>query len=410
MFPADKTIRTAQSRTYPQQKFSPGARTALFISTQHWNSCFQVGMHHIARSFAGAGWRVGFLSAPIGLPHILGFGVDARERTASWRSGGSHDAESSVWHHIPFAPLPWGVSPLFAHRLYLPAAWAVARPGVRSTLQRAGLLNPDFACTDHFLHAGLLRAAHPRLSAFRRADKAAGFPGAQPDFARREADFARAVDLTIVTHEKSATELAARGVTDTLLIRNGLALDRFRHHFDCPRAYRDDDRPVVVFTGAADSRLDTELMLHAVRARPNYLWTFIGPFGGELADALRAAGALLPGAVAHDRIAAYLQHARVGILPFALTRAAELIGQVSSLKVFEYAACGLPVVAMRGTVLPNDLPVPLAVCDSEHEFVDAIDRAMALPRSPRSDAQVLAYDWPQRLRPLFEWIEQHVER
>jgi glycosyltransferase involved in cell wall biosynthesis len=387
------------------------AQTALFICTQHWNSCFQVGMHHIARSFAEAGWRVGFLSAPIGLPHLLGLGTDARERTASWRKRGTRDAESSVWHHVPFAPLPWGVSPLFANRLYVPAAWATARPGLRRTLRLAGLLRPDFSCADHFLHEGLLRAAQPALSAFRRADNAAGFPGALEDFSRREAEFAQRVDITIVTHEKSADELASRGVSDTLLIRNGLSLDRFHQSRDCPPAYCDDGRPVVVFVGAADSRLDTDLLLRVVRARPDYLWTFVGPFDGAQADALRAAGALLPGAVAHEDIAAYLQHARAGILPFTQTRAAQLIGQVSSLKVFEYAACGLPVVAMRGAVLPDDLPVPLTVCDNEFEFIHAIDRAMALPRPPRPDARELAcFSWPQRLQPLFDWIKRRADR
>ncbi|HRQ57806.1 MAG TPA: glycosyltransferase [Azoarcus taiwanensis] len=379
----------------------------MFICTQHWRSCFQVGMHHIARSFAKAGWRVGFLSAPIALPHLCGFGADASERAASWRSGGAHDTEAAVWHYVPFSPLPWGVSPIFAHKSYVPVAWRFARRGVRHALQRAGLFRPDFACADHFLHEGLLRAAEPKLSAFRRADSAAGFPGARPDFAEREADFARRTDLTIVTHGKSADDLASRGVAHTLVINNGLSLDRFRHRGDCPHAYHVDGRPVVVFVGAADQRLDIDLLLSAVHARPQYLWAFIGPFKGALADALRAAGALLLGPLPHEQVPAYLQHARVGIVPFTRTRAEELISQVSSLKVFEYAACGLSVVAMRGAVLPDDLPVPLAVCDSNHEFVDAIDLAMALPRPPRPEVRELArYDWPQRLRPLFDWIER----
>ncbi len=365
-------------------------------------------MHHIARNFARAGWRVGFLSAPIGLPHLLGFGGDAQERVASWRSGGLWDPESGIWHFVPFAPLPWGVSPFFANRFYVRTAWQAARPGVSQALRRAGLYRPDFACADHFLHEGLLRAATPRIRAFRRADNAAGFPGALADFAAREADFARQADLTIVTNRNSADELAAEHISDIMLIENGILLDRFRKKQPPPTRYLADKRPAIVFVGA-DSRLDTRLILRSVRQRPQYLWTFIGPFGGEFACNLREAGALLPGTVPHDLMAAYLQHARIGIVPFSLTRSAELIRHVSSLKVFEYAACGLPIVGTRGCIYPKDLPVPLAICDSEQQFIDAIDHFIAAGPPPQPGIDAFdRYDWRQRLRPLFDWLDQRL--
>ncbi|WP_040734027.1 glycosyltransferase family protein [Thiocapsa marina] len=387
--------------------FPPGKtdRTALFICTQHWFSSLQVGMHHISRSFSKAGWRVGFLSAPIGVPHLLGAGGDASERCASSRMGGSRDPDSAVWHFVPFAPLPWGVSPIFARRSYVALAWLSARPGIRRALRGAGLLQPDFACADHFLHEGLLKAADPRISAFRRADNAAGFPGALSDFSQREADFARRSDLTIVTNCNSAQELAEKGVPHTLLVENGLLLDRFRTQRPSPTEYASDGRPVIVFVGAADARLDHGAILRAVSARSHYLWTFIGPFEGEFARRLQGAGALLPGPIPHDRLAGYLQHARVGIVPFSQTNATNLIRQVSSLKVFEYAASGLPIVGTRGCLYPNDLPVPLAICDSEQQFIDAIDRFVVAGRpAPPSIDAFDRYDWPQRLRPLFDWL------
>ena len=366
-------------------------------------------MHHIARCFARVGWRVGFLSAPIGLPHLIGLGGDAQERVASWRSGGAYDLESGIWHFVPFAPLPWGVLPVFANHYYVQVAWKATQPSVTRALRRANLYRPDFACADHFLHEGLLRAANPRLRAFRRADNAAGFPGALADFGTREADFARRADLTIVTNQASADEFAAKNIPDIMLIENGLLLDRFRQEQPCPHHFRIDRRPAILFVGAADSRLDSGLLLRVVRQRPQYLWTFIGPFDGELARALLEAGALLPGTIPHDQVAAYLQHARVGIVPFSLTRSADLIRHVSSLKVFEYAACGLPIVGTRGCIYPNNLPVPLIVCDSEQQFIDAIDYLISARRPSRPALEAFeSFDWPFRLRPLFDWLDQHL--
>lgn len=363
-------------------------------------------MHHIARNFAKAGWNVGFLSAPIGLPHLLGAGTDAAQRVASWRSGGSRDPVSSVWHYVPFAPMPWGISPLLARRTYVAAAWLSARAGVQQALRRAGLYRPDFACADHFLHEGLLRAAAPRISAFRRADNAAGFPGALPDFAEREADFARRADLTIVTNRDSAAEMTEMGVVEPMLVRNGLALERFFTQHPTLPEYAQESRPIIVYAGAADQRLDDDLLVAAVRARPQYCWVFIGPFGGVLATRLLDAGARLLGPIPHEELAAHLQHARIGLVPFSRTRCQNLIREVSPLKVFEYAACGLPIVGTRGCIYPEDLPTPLSICDSYTDFLGAIDHHIHQPAPAHVSAESFRnHGWDQRLAPLLQWLD-----
>ena len=170
-------------RTIPQSLSPNRAPTALFgASTQHWNSVFQLGSHHIARCFAQRGWRVGFVSAPISALHLAGLGRDVAERVASWRSGGAIDAKSGVWHYVPFAPVPWGATPYFRGRRVVSAAWRLSGPLLTAVLRRAGFDRPQLAYSDHFLHEGLLCAASPELTLFRRADNLAGFPGAGADF------------------------------------------------------------------------------------------------------------------------------------------------------------------------------------------------------------------------------------
>ena len=63
----------------------------------------------------------------------------------------------------------------------------------------------------------------------------------------------------------------------------------------------------------------------------------------------------LLGSRPHELLAGYLRHAHVGIVPFSFTRHGELIREVSPLKVFEYSACGLPVVGTQGCQYPSDL-------------------------------------------------------
>lgn len=387
-----------------------GPPTALFASAQHWRSHLQVGSHHIARAFARRGWRVGFVSAPVGPLHLAGFGTDAVERVASWRAGGSIDPVSRVWHYVPFAPLPWGSAPIVRNRLVGEASWRLCGPLLASVLRRAGFDRPRFACADHFLHEGLLRAARPELTVFRRADNQAGFPGAGADFAAREADFARRADLTLCTTDTSAADLATKGVRDTLVVRNGFDPERFCGDAPLPVEYVGDPRPIVVYVGAAESWLDFELLQRGVTELGQFRWVFVGNFEGAMGERLRGAGASVLGPRMHDRLAGYLCHAHVGIVPFSLTRSAELIREVSPLKVLEYSACGLPVVGTRGCQYPQDLPTPLVVCDTADAFLDAVAAFARRPRPPRpSIAQFAGWSWQARLEPLFAWLQRRGE-
>jgi len=379
------------------------------VSTQHWNSVFRVGSHHIARCLAKRGWRVGFLSAPISVVHLAGFGADANARVSSWRSGGELDAASGIWHYVPFAPLPWGAAPLIRGRTAVRLAWSLCRPSLASTLRRAGFDRPRLAYADHFLHEGLLRAAQADLTVFRRADNLAGFPGAGADFAEREADFARRADLTLCTTQSSATHMASVGARRTLVVHNGVHLERFFGDAPMPDEYRGDSRPIVVYVGAAEHRLDIELMLRGVTELGQLRWVIIGPFEGTARERLQAAGALVLGSRPHELLAGYLRHAHVGIVPFSLSQHGELIREVSPLKVFEYAACGLPVVGMLGCQYPTGLPSPLTVCRTPDEFLHAVQTFAAGPRPERPKIEQFAScSWEARLAPFFEWLESGI--
>ena len=101
-------------------------------------------------------------------------------------------------------------------------------------------------------------------------------------------------------------------------------------------------------------------------------------------------------------IPGYLQHAQVGIIPFDVKGYAKLIDAVNPLKLYEYMASSLPVVATRWKELEY-LNSPAYLADSFEEFERALEKALAFP--PQSVREyVEKQDWSFRAKELIELL------
>ncbi len=119
-------------------------------------------------------------------------------------------------------------------------------------------------------------------------------------------------------------------------------------------------RPLLVYAGSLDSRLDVPALLALAHGLPDAEVVLVGPLldPDHLAPLSEAPNVAIRPPLARGEVVALIRHADVGLLPhreLALTRA------MSPLKLYEYLAAGLPVVAadlppVRG-VHPSVTPV-----------------------------------------------------
>jgi glycosyltransferase involved in cell wall biosynthesis len=207
---------------------------------------------------------------------------------------------------------------------------------------------------------------------------AAGFRAAEERFARR-ADLVLASAPALAERMRTLSDrvLYAPNVADTELFATALQpgpTDRDLAALPEPR---------IVFTGAVTAtKLDLTLIAELARARPAWSIALVGPIGlGDPSTDVSSLSALpnvhLLGARPYAELPAVLRGAAAAIIPYAIN---ELTASVFPMKVYEYLAAGLPVVA-----------TPLPALGGVAEIATATDGAAAAAALDRA----LSNDSPQ---------------
>lgn len=192
---------------------------------------------------------------------------------------------------------------------------------------------------------------------------------------------------------------------DLILVENGVDLSRFTP--GGPVASSMPEGPVVGFHGALAPWFDFNLVTEVAGLRPGLQFVMVGPVeeaARDQAAALRSLPnlTLLPSQPS-DRIAEFVRGFDVGILPFVVD---EITEAVTPLKMYEYLATAVPVVA---TPLPACVAhSAVATASDPAEFVAHIDRALAMTADQRLDLSRHAEPaaWEERIGPLLDRLEE----
>ena len=194
--------------------------------------------------------------------------------------------------------------------------------------------------------------------------------------------------------------------SDLLLVENGVDVSRFT--IDGPVAPELAGKSGIVgYHGAVAPWFDFDLMMAVANSRPSLEFVIVGPIDPRAED--RAALLIaLPNVTYYSeqavtRIAEFVRGFSVGLVPFVVD---EITRAVTPLKMYEYMACGVPVVT---TPLPSCVEHPAVDAASDPvSFADRIDRALEVSEDQRmalvTHAETAA--WSGRLAPLLERLER----
>jgi glycosyltransferase involved in cell wall biosynthesis len=375
-----------------------GNRSVVCVGFNDWDNDVWTNQHHLMARLAASGSTVLFIES-LGLRRpSLGSGRDLSRIARRLRRGLARPAVRDGVTVL--SPL---VLPLHSNSLARTVNALILRTLVRRAARRLNLRRPILWAYVPQAEA-LLDVIHPEFVVYHCVDDIAAQDGIDADsFAAAEARFARRADLVIASapalaermRALSGNVLYAPNVADTAHFATALEPGTV----DPQLAVLPEPR--IVFVGAiAAKKLDFELLAGIAAARRDWTLALVGPVGlGEPDTDVSALTAHpnvhLLGVRTQLTLPEVLRGAAVGLIPYRRSR---LTASIFPMKVYEYLAAGLPVLATGLPALEGVDGVELV--EGVQHTVAAIERALledsAERRRAGSDA-VRGHSWDARL-------------
>jgi glycosyltransferase involved in cell wall biosynthesis len=373
----------------------------VFASHTFFSPVFVVGSHHLARAAARAGHSVWHVSSAFSLLHAP-FALTRRDYRARLRlaASGGRCVEPKLWESVPLTLAPWPLS----RRTPTPEAsylWSV--PSLRRQAARLGFERPDLLLIDEPRMSSLLATLRPRLAVYRPTDVYRDLKG-DPSLDGVERRLLQRVDGVIGTSAVVLEHVARLGGAElpSMLLENGVDVELFAAPRGEPEDLRAIPHPRAIYVGALDRRFDGAALALAAQRNPTVNFVVIG---GEPAKPSGPVGNIHQlGTRSYHDVPAYLQHSDLALMPLARVPANE--GR-SPMKIFEFGAAGLPVVASTSAELRRRALPFVHLAESAEELAALCGQVARQARGSLGElarCSAAEHAWPGKARRLFEFV------
>jgi len=301
------------------------------------------------------------------------------------------------------------------------SARAIQMGLLRRAIQRLGFKSPILWLFQPDMGV-YVRQFGEKLIIYHIVDEYAGYTGIsaswRPVIQQMEKELAHSAHLIVVT-SPTLYDSKSQLNEHIVLVPNAVDYDAFSAVLAQEAAPPADmaaiEPPLAGYVGAVNDKLDLELLSRVAQRCDDWSFVLVGPVSISDEEGQRALQILrtLPNAHLLGRkqvqeVPLYINACDVCLLPY---RVNEWTRNIDSLKLYEYLACGKPIVA-------TDVPAAqrfsnvVQIAESEDDFVTSMQVALSEDNSALYDARrhiATQHTWQQRVGALSAAIERRLQ-
>jgi glycosyltransferase involved in cell wall biosynthesis len=252
-----------------------------------------------------------------------------------------------------------------------------------------------------------IKAVPAALKIYYCVDDFLHYPGINgSDWAKMEAELLETVDGLVVTSRLLAQK--RRNGCPLLHLPHGVDFEHFTSGADTRQTVAPLEtlpRPIVGFFGLISRWFDQDLLAHLSDNFPQVSFVLIGRAEVGLGALVQRPNMHYLGFHSYEELPRYARYFDIGLIPYLRTSFTQAI---HPLKLLEYFALGLPVLATRLPALA-DAEGPVLLAESKAEFADGLRALLSEDLKGRAQAAVeLARrnTWDVRVEQLSAFLEQ----
>lgn len=217
-------------------------------------------------------------------------------------------------------------------------------------------------------------------------------------------------DYSVFNCEETLRAIGAYSRSPKYLVPNGADSELFKSTRENPGDTKDlllgrgRYKAIIGYAGNLESKIDWELIGKISSKFDSCLIVLVGS-SHVATSLLKADNIVYTGPLKYDVACSYIKAFDVAIVPHLTT---DLTKTMNPLKLYVYAACGIPIISSNVPNLPLDMDASqLMVASSHEEFLELTSRLLDDKRSvkPSKVEQFLsANSWESRLAPLLDIV------
>jgi glycosyltransferase involved in cell wall biosynthesis len=284
----------------------------------------------------------------------------------------------------------------------------MTRPSILPYVQHQGFGKVDLLYIDSLVQSFWLGRIEAKKTLFRMTDDLPSLDKATPSFAKVERELIQQADAVTYTSRVLEKKIFPLKPKRTFYVPAGVHLKDFAVSESriLPDEYKKIPKPIAVYVGSIGSRFDDQLLSLTARRLPKVSFVLIGPEKEARQKLPNLSNLYLLGTKPYDSIPPYLWNAALGLIPLNVRCNPGLVHSTHPLKLYQYLACGLPVVSTDWETI-RDLHSPALLSRNFEGFVKNIKTALDQPKPVRNNIRFARkHEWKNRLKEIFYWLEE----